>query len=281
MMETGIYNAQMEIVSPKEDHVTPGTVLIFPGGGYSHLSDREAMPVARLFTSHSIRAAILTYDVETDMLGTRPLEQAAWAVGRLRQMFPLEPVTVLGFSAGAHCAGSLGVHWRGMDWNRRYVFDTVRHMLPENDAEIQLTQTSFRPDAMILAYPVITSGPCAHRESIERLIGKPGQFIRDPAEYERALEWTSLETQTDNLTPKTFLWHTDTDGDVPVENSLLFRQNLHDAKVPVEMHIYPEGVHGLSLATKEVEQLEKARYADAHIATWADLAVDWYKRYVK
>ncbi|MBR2260024.1 MAG: alpha/beta hydrolase [Blautia sp.] len=280
-METGIYNAQLEIVSPEGNADSPGTVLIFPGGGYSHLSDREAMPVARFFTSGGIRAAILTYDVETEVLGTRPLEQAAWAVGRLRRLYPGEPVTVLGFSAGAHCAASLGVHWRGMDWNGRYVFDAVRRMLTETDSGTELAQTAFRPDAMILAYPVITSGSYAHMESIERLIGRKGQWIQNKTEYKKALEWTSLETQADNLTPRTFIWHTESDRDVPVENSLMLMKSLHKAKVPVELHIYPEGVHGLSLATKEVEQPEKERYADAHIATWAGLALDWYRRYVQ
>ena len=39
---------------------------------------------------------------------------------------------------------------------------------------------------------------------------------------------------------------------MPVENSLLFASALKKAGVSLEMHIYPEGCHGLSLATEEV-----------------------------
>ncbi len=52
-------------------------------------------------------------------------------------------------------------------------------------------------------------------------------------------------------TPPTFLWHTVTDDCVPVENSLLFFNALRKLEIPVEMHLYPVGGHGLSLANEE------------------------------
>ena len=58
------------------------------------------------------------------------------------------------------------------------------------------------------------------------------------------------------------------DSTVSVQNSLLFAGALANKKVPFELHIYPYGEHGLSLATKEVEEPEKKRYADAHVAGW-------------
>ena len=82
----------------------------------------------------------------------------------------------------------------------------------------------------------------------------------------------SLENQVDEDTPKTFLWHTETDNCVPVENSLLFFQALHAQNIPVEMHIYPIGGHGLALATEETGLVQK------ECQSWVPLAIDWVLR---
>ena len=42
-----------------------------------------------------------------------------------------------------------------------------------------------------------------------------------------------------------------------------------------EMHLYPRGVHGLSLATPEVDEPEKHRVADPHIAGWFGQCLEW------
>ena len=59
------------------------------------------------------------------------------------------------------------------------------------------------------------------------------------------------------------------------QNSLCFAESLAAKGVPFEMHIYPYGEHGLSLATMEVEEPEKHRYADAHVAGWFEQCVQW------
>ncbi len=53
-------------------------------------------------------------------------------------------------------------------------------------------------------------------------------------------------------TPRAFIWHTYDDGAVPVENSMMFATELIAHGVPVELHIYPHGPHGLSLANQLV-----------------------------
>ncbi len=110
---------------------------------------------------------------------------------------------------------------------------------------------------------MITAGPYTHRESLENLAG-PGPW-----------DWYSLERHVTRAMPPVFLWHTVTDPEVPVENSLLLAEALSRAGVRYEMHLYPRGVHGLSLATPEVEKPEKQRLADAHIAGWFGQCLDW------
>ena len=103
----------------------------------------------------------------------------------------------------------------------------------------------------------------AHRGSIQNLAGSD-----DPG-------WYSLETQVTADTPPAFFWHTVTDPEVPVQNSLLLAGALSAAGVRYEMHLYPRGVHGLSLATPEVDEPEKHRVADPHIAGWFGQCLEW------
>lgn len=220
-----------------------GTVLICPGGGYAWLSPREAQPVAGAFTRAGWAAAVLYYATRPDPaqppLGTLPLHQLGQAAARLRALRPHQPLVVCGFSAGGHLAASLGVHWQALD-------------LP-------------RPDALVLGYPVITAGAYTHAATLGNLAGAESG--------ER--DFFSLERHAGPQVPPVFLWHTVADGDVPVQNSLLLASALADAGVPYEMHLYPRGVHGLSLATPEVEEAAKQRYADPHVAGWFAACLEW------
>lgn len=233
-----------------------GNVIICPGGAYRWHSPREALPVAKAFAAQGWKPWILYYTVSVhgETLGTAPLCQAAGAVRRVRAASPGRPVILCGFSAGGHVAASLGVHW-----NDECLF-------AGEDRSV------IRPDGLILGYPVITAGKYAHRESMEMLAGP------NPAAAEGNLAgpgYYGLEAHVDAQTPPAFIWHTAGDSTVAVQNSLCFAESLAAKGVPFEMHIYPYGEHGLSLATMEVEEPEKHRYADAHVAGWFEQCVQW------
>ena len=87
-------------------------------------------------------------------------------------------------------------------------------------------------------------------------------------------ELVSLEHQVGPHVPRTFLWHTWTDQTVPVENSLLLASALRRAGVSLEMHIYPEGCHGLSLATEEVSD-HTGDCLMPHCQGWFQLVREW------
>lgn len=122
---------------------------------------------------------------------------------------------------------------------------------------------------MILSYPVISSGKFAHTGSFEALLGA------DSSDSEKRKK-QSLEFQVTTDTPPTFLWHTVTDDCVPVENSLLFFEALHKYKVPVELHLYPTGVHGLSLANEETCH-EDGGCIQPECQSWMELACTWIR----
>ena len=209
-------------------------VLICPGGGYHFCSNREAEAVAIRFNSMGYNAAVLfystapfdSYDEITDSwagLWPKPLEELAASVAYIRTNADdlntdKDKIAVLGFSAGGHLAASIGVFW------------------PEY-GEIS------RPNALVLCYSVITSGPLAHEGSIRNLIGN----------REELREKVSLEKQVSGLTPPSFIWTTRTDHSVPYENSVMFRDALERFGVRNEFVLY-EGSngHGYSLGTDEV-----------------------------
>ena len=225
----------------------------FPGGGYAMKAENwEGERIAIEYNRAGFNAAVVDYPVYPDT-HPYPLIAAAEAISFVRKKAKKwgseKNMTVaLGFSAGGHLAASISTLWnKGL--LEEYGFDPILS----------------RPDATVLSYPVITTGKGTHMGSIENLTGK-----NDP----ESPEWKmySLETQVDSLTPPTFLWHTYEDTIVGVENSLLYATALRKNYVPFEMHIYNEGDHGLSLATKE---LPRTRSVFSREYRWLDFSVDW------
>lgn len=231
---------------PMPGEAARGAVLICPGGGYANRAPHEAAPIAERYNDAGFHAFVVQYRVAPHR-HPAPLLDAGRALRIIRKratewhVLP-DKVAVCGFSAGGHLTASLGVHY-GLD---------------ELNAGDALDAVSCRPDALILAYPVISARSFAHVGSYKNLLGE------DPDPDLVAL--MSLENQVTKETPPTFLWHTADDQVVPVANSLAFAEALSKDHVPFELHIYPHGVHGLGLAP-----------GDAHVATWMDLSIDWLR----
>ena len=68
---------------------------------------------------------------------------------------------------------------------------------------------------------------------------------------------------------------TKTDG-ATVENSLLFVEALCRYRIPVEFHLYPQGRHGLALAT-ELTAGADGGHIQPECASWVELAHTWLK----
>ena len=78
------------------------------------------------------------------------------------------------------------------------------------------------------------------------------------------VERYSNEKQVQPETPPTFIVHAADDKVVPVENSLQFYRSLMKAEVPAELHVYPKGGHGFSLAVGK-----------GNLSTWPNRLYDW------
>ena len=239
------------------------SVLICPGGGYYLTVDREAEPSALAFLSKGYNAFVLDYSTreESDPVYPAQLLEASAAVAYIRRNsdryhVKKDSVCICGFSAGGHLAANLGTMW-----TESFLSETL-----------ELSEGENRPDGMILAYPVITSGKYANKGSFQFL-------LNDENPPEEMLEKLSLEKRVGKHTPPAFIWHTLTDDMVPVENSFLFAEAMKGAKVPFELHIYPEGVHGLGLGNRETRDNKDFR-ENPHVESWFDLCAAWIDRFI-
>lgn len=244
-------------------HVEPRrAVIVCPGGGYRFLSDREAEPIVKAFLAGGLNVFVLRYTVGEGAQNFAPLIQASLAIQHIREHaeeYHVDPryVYICGFSAGGHLAASAGTLWN---------IPEVRAVLGDAAVDAALN----RPTGMILSYPVISAYVHAHRGSFNYLLGMKTEG------NEPELEAVSLEKHVGPHTCPAFLWHTFTDKTVPVQNSLLMAEALTEAGIPFELHIFPEGPHGLSLANEETAGGRPAMNVP-HVQCWIDLAVRWIK----
>lgn len=228
-------------------------IIICPGGGYGFTSDREAEIVALQFTAMGYHAAVLRYSVSPAVYPTALLELAG-SVALLRQHadeyhIDKDKIVVSGFSAGGHLAGCLGMFWH-QEWLSK---------------KLSASPEDIRPNAMILCYPVITSGEFAHDDSFRKLLAE---------QYDNKKTELSLEYCVSEYTPRTFVWHTFQDALVPIQNTLFLVNELVKYHIPVEYHLFEKGGHALSIANR----LTGA--CDASVAEWIPLAHLWIERWI-
>ncbi|WP_137652932.1 alpha/beta hydrolase [Bifidobacterium moukalabense] len=232
-------------------------VLVIPGGGYEMTSDREAEPIAMQFLAAGYNAFVLRYSVKPSVFPVALLE-AAEAMRQIREHaaqwhVDANAIAVIGFSAGGHLAANLTTS-AGDDVIAAHGYD------PD----------AVRPNALMLAYPVITSGPLAHRGSFDALLG---ERKTDP----EALESVSIEKHIDGKTPPVFVWHTVPDDCVPYENTLMLINACKQAGVSIEAHLFPSGGHGLSLGTAETAW-QGINGIEECVQVWPQLAAAWMRR---
>ncbi len=116
-------------------------------------------------------------------------------------------------------------------------------------------QVAYLSDFSILLYPVITfTGESQHSGSRKALVGEDKELM----DYYSC----HLHATLDN--PPAILIHSGDDSAVPVENSILYYQALMKEGVQAEMHIYPHGGHGYSLALGK-----------GNLSGWPERAYKW------
>tara|TARA_B100000809_G_scaffold266900_1_gene332738 strand:- start:30660 stop:31538 length:879 start_codon:yes stop_codon:yes gene_type:complete len=241
----------LEVFKPGKGQRNGKAVVICPGGGYHGVAyNWEGTDIAKWFNAKGVTAFVLKYRMPNSgsvkVSYEAPRQDAQRALRYVRYNadaygIDKDQIGVMGFSAGGHLASTLG----------------TQYDMKNNFKETELDIVSARPDFMILVYPVVTmKEDYTHKGSKNALLGKnPSQKL---------IEQYSNELQVTKNTPPTFIVHAADDKAVPVENSLQFYKSLNDHGVAAEMHLYPYGGHGFSLA------IGKGR-----LQSWVDRLADW------
>lgn len=143
-------------------------VLIFPGGGYTMCSDREAEPVAMSYLAQGYHAFVLRYSVGEKNQWPAPFEDAQRAIKILHDNskqweIDTNKIAVVGFSAGGHLAAALS------------------------------TMGSIRPNAMILGYPCIL-------EEMSKILNNPIPGLDDKINDQTPPAFL-FATRDDNVVP--------------------------------------------------------------------------------
>ena len=241
--------------APELNRVRRPAIVVFPGGGYTHLSPREAEPVAMQFFAAGFQAFVLRYSIGEHAKFPNALVDASMAVAHVREnadRYTIDPdkVFVVGFSAGGHLAATLGT-----------MYDTP-HAAFEG-----MKEGSNRPSGMILSY-----APTSVRT--EKIANS---FIRTLQMEREELAQYSPENRVNADTPPAYIWHTAEDPVVPVEHAIYMASALAAAGVPFEAHIFPKGPHGIALATAQTcNGREDFILPDA--AQWVSEAIEWANR---
>ena len=210
---------------PAEEKRGNGTVIIFAGGGYMRRSEHEADKYARFLNSLGLNAFVLDYRI-LPYRYPAALIDARRAVRYVRanaEKFGINPekIAVMGSSAGGHLAAHVS---------------TYRGEL-EDEAKDTLDAVDPTPNAQILCY-----GVTEHQSNLltyKNLLGDRIEELKD------AVNPILL---ADSTAPKAFIWHTETDTAVNVSSTFAYASRLHELGIRCEMHIYPEGPHGIGLA---------------------------------
>ena len=220
-------------------------MLVIPGGGYAMISDREGEPVALAYLEKGYNAFVLDYSVAPTEYPSQLLE-GCMAMAYIKENaeklnIDKNHVAAIGFSAGGHLCGMLAT----LTGEK-----TVKDCLGEHSVNC-------RPDAVVLAYPVIKYGDEMHKGSFDNLCG----------DDESLKKYLSLEKRVD-------------DNCVPAENSLVMAEAYKNHKIPFELHIYRSAIHGASVATKEIVAANYPKevingYVKPHVAKWVETSLEF------
>lgn len=254
-------NAYLEIYSLEETKEIAYTkrplIMLFPGGGYYFVSEREKTPIALQFVAEGYNVAMVNYSTAPHTYPTQYFQ----AFEALKYMLDnsekysvdTSKIATMGFSAGGHLAAMVGTGFND----------------PLVLKEFGVEKDFFKISAMVLAYPVITGGEFAHRGSFDNLLG-------DRKDDRKMIHDMSVENRVTDETPKAFVWSTFMDQSVPCENSLLFISELRKRHIPFELHIFENGGHGLSLAN-DLTMTPSGNGVCRDCESWIPLCKTWLR----
>lgn len=226
-------------------------VLVIPGGAYDFVSTREGEPIALKFLGESIAAFVIHYNC-SPFTYPYPLVEVFAAISYIRrnsERYHIDEnkLSVCGFSAGGHLAAACSAYCT----NEEYA------------SFLNIEKSEIRINGCILGYPVISTS-FGHDRTIENITQNK----------EELKDMMSIDLHITKGFPKTFIWHTAEDDAVLVKNSIALADSLAEKHVFFELHVYPKGWHGESLANEIV-------YNNEIISSGALKEIEYNQRWIE
>ncbi len=251
---TANYEPWLEHYIPTKK-TTDSAILIIPGSAYCHdpyLPKQEGERVALHFCERGINVFVLRYRVFPDVFPC-PVLDGRRAVRYIRansEKFGInkEKIAAIGYSSGGHLTATL------FNYLEKIEFEGID----------EIDREDFVPNYQVLCYPVISMNKdnyFTHQSSPENLLADRYDELRD------ALSSEISETKP---LPPTFLWHNFDDRCVNVVNILRYAESLKNRGASVELHIFPDGGHGIGLPTEDTKVLN-------HAGGWVSLLEKWFE----
>jgi acetyl esterase/lipase len=201
-----------------EDKSTGAAIIIFPGGGFTHLAiDKEGHDVARWLNTIGITGIVVKYRTRPEGLVGQDggMPESVWeaivsdglrAVRIVRHKaveWDIDPnrIGVMGFSAGGRLAVTVA----------------TRYDQGKNSSTDRIERVGSRPDFACLVYPSVPK---------------------------------DIESLVSGETPPMFIVNAGDDRVTPAEKSVRLYQALLEAEIPAELHIYTKGGHGFGLGVR-------------------------------
>lgn len=232
-------------------HTTFPTIVIVPGGSYTHIPEAQAESVALAFAAQGFNAVYLRYSFvgEVTPLLPTPIIELGQTITQLKNnpAWPVDPnkVLVFGMSVGGHIAALYNDYW-ATPW-----------LAKATNASAEV----LKPAGVLLGYPVISPQ-----------LGFP-PTATTLAQWTDTPDTFAAEQHVSQHNQPTFAWVTADDQLVPAGNTLSYVNAMWQMQRPVELHMFDHGPHGLALSTPVTAG--KSSHANPHVAHWFELALEW------
>ena len=202
------------VYQPAKAKATGAAIVVCPGGGYSILAmNLEGTEVCTWLNSIGVTAILLKYRVPARAGLERyvaPLQDAQRALGMVRHRAQEWGIDTKRVGILGFSAGGHLSAVASTNYEKR-----TYPMVDEADKE------NCRPDFTVLIYPAYLTP-------------------------DKDLTRLAPEVKVTSQTPQAFIAMTQ-DDPVHVQNAFAYATAMTDAKVPIELHVFPKGGHGYGL----------------------------------
>lgn len=230
---------------PAQNKTSDAVIIIFPGGGFACRADHEGRGYAEFLNEAGYDAFVCDYRVQPSYYPL-PLLDARRAVRWVRYHaeeygINKDKVCVMGSSAGGCISALVSTYKDELEFEGVDEIDNIDPI----------------PNGQIICYGYLSL--C--KEGLKIDWANKNLFGEDNSPLGNVI---SAELNVCPTTPKAFIWQTSTDDCCVLGHSLCYATALKENNVPVEMHIFPYGEHGLGRAEH-----------DPHVNQWTKSLMAW------